>query len=134
MSKFLTWFNSAYKRWIRSQPGGEDFLAFCDLLGYPPAKVLDWLHGESIPEGLEVLSIAGLLGVIAYETLDLPAPDPGLIKIYQSLAHLNGEYRCKLAYAFWEAQEEMRTKEISSSSEEAKAILGEAFKKWGFES
>ena len=61
MSNFPAWFNRAYKRWSRSQAGEEDFIAFCDLLGYPPFKVLGWLHGEFLPEGPEILSIAGHL-------------------------------------------------------------------------
>ena len=81
MSNFPAWFNRAYKRWSRSQAGEEDFIAFCDLLGYPPSKVLGWLHGEFLPEGAEVLSIAGILGVKVYEALDLQKPDPELIKI-----------------------------------------------------
>ena len=50
MSNFPAWFNRAYKRWSRSQAGEEDFIAFCDLLGYPPFKVLGWMHGEFLPE------------------------------------------------------------------------------------
>ncbi len=133
MSNFPAWFNRAYKRWSRSQAGEEDFIAFCDLLGYPPSKVLGWLHGELVPEGPEVLSIAGILGIDVYEVLSQPEPDPELIKIYNSFTHLAGEYRGTLAHALWEAHVEMSQKGITASSEEAKHILSEAFKKWGFE-
>jgi hypothetical protein len=134
MSTFPAWFNKAYKRWSRSQPGEEDFLAFCDQLGYSTAKVLEWFHGESLPEGSEVLSIAGVLGLIVYEVLDLQKPDPELIKIFHSFSHLTGDYRSKLAHALWEAHAEMLRKGIIVHSEESKLILSQAFKKWGFES
>jgi len=88
MSKFPDWFKRAYKQWSRSQPGEEDFLAFCDLLGYLSSKVLAWLHGESVPEGPEVLSIAGILGIQVYEVLDLQKPDPELLQIFHSFSHL----------------------------------------------
>ncbi len=75
ISNFPKWFKREYKKWCRSQPGEEDFLAFCDLLGHPPYKILSWLHGESVPQGPEVLSIAGLFGTEIYDTLDLPKPE-----------------------------------------------------------
>ena len=133
MSNFPTWFNRAYKRWSRSQAGEEDFIAFCDLLGYPPSKVLGWLHGEFLPEEPEVLSIAGIFGTDIYEVLDLPKPEPQLLKIYKSFAHLTGENRGKIAHALWEAQIEMSEKGVTATSEEAKSILSEAFKKWGID-
>ena len=133
MSNFPAWFNRAYKRWSRSQAGEEDFVAFCDLLGYPPSKVLGWLHGEFLPEEPEVLSIAGIFGTDIYEVLDLPKPEPQLLKIYKSFAHLTGENRGKIAHALWEAQIEMSEKGVTATSEEAKSILSEAFKKWGID-
>ena len=133
MSNFPAWFTRAYKRWSRSQAGEEDFIAFCDLLGYPPSKVLGWLHGEFLPEEPEVLSIAGIFGTDIYEVLDLPKPEPQLLKIYKSFAHLTGENRGKIAHALWEAQIEMSKKGVTATSEEAKSILSEAFKKWGID-
>ena len=131
MSNFPAWFNRAYKRWSRSQAGEEDFIAFCDLLGYPPSKVLGWLHGELLPEGPEMLSIAGTLGTEVYSTLALPAVDPELMKIYRAFSHLHGEFRSRLAQALWEAENEMKEKGISASSPDAGGILSAAFTKWG---
>jgi hypothetical protein len=133
MSKFLTWFKREYKRWVRSQPGEEDFLFFCDLLGYSPATVLNWLKGDSVPRGAELLSIAGMFGMKVYSFLDQPEPDPELLRIYHSFTHITGEYRGKLAQALWEAQMEMEQKSVDANSEEAKFILSEVFKKWRFE-
>ena len=131
MSNFPAWFNRAYKRWSRSQAGEEDFIAFCDLLGYPPSKVLGWLHGEYLPEGPEILSIAGTLGTEVYSTLGLPKLDPELLKVYHAFSHLHGEFRSRLAQALWEAEKEIEQKRILSNSEEAKAILNDAFIRWG---
>lgn len=131
MSKFPDWFKRAYKQWSRSQPGEEDFLAFCDLLGYSPAIVLGWLQGDYIPQGAELLSIAGLFGTKVYSLLGQPEPDPELVKIYDSFSHLTGEYRGKLAHALWEGQTQIHQKGVTSSSEEAKSIIAEVFKKWG---
>jgi len=131
MSNFPAWFNSAYKRWSRSQAGEEDFIAFSDLLGFPPSKVLGWLHGEFLPEGSEILSIAGTLGTEVFSTLGLPAVDPELMKIYHAFSHLHGEFRSRLAQALWEAEKEIEQKRILSNSEEAKAILKDAFTRAG---
>ncbi len=131
MSNFPAWFNRAYKRWSRSQAGEEDFLAFCDLLGYPPSKVLGWLHGEFIPEGPEVLSIAGILGVEVYQALDLPKPDPELIKIYGSFSHLTGQDRSNLALALLEVKRILVKDNISTKSPEAKEIIKITFEKYG---
>ena len=131
MSNFPAWFNRAYKRWSRSQAGEEDFIAFCDLLGYPPSKVLGWLHGEFLPEGPEILSIAGTLGTEVYSTLGLPEVDPELLKGYHAFSHLRGEFRSRLAQALWEAEKEMKEKGISASSPDAGGILSAAFTKWG---
>ncbi|PKN84440.1 MAG: hypothetical protein CVU46_14160 [Chloroflexi bacterium HGW-Chloroflexi-8] len=108
-------------------------MAFCDLLGYSPAIVLNWLQGDSIPQGAELLSIAGLFGTKVYSLLGQLEPDPELVKIYNSFSHLTGEYRSKVAHALWEAQTEMSQKNVTVRSEEAKSILSQAFKKWGFE-
>ena len=132
MSNFPDWFKRAYKQWSRSQPGEEDFLAFCDLLGYSPAIVLGWLQGDFIPQGAELLSIAGLFGTKVYSLLGQPEPNSELLKIYNSFSHLSGESRSKLALALWEAQIEMQQSQITSSSDAAKIILTEALGRWGF--
>lgn len=131
MSNFPAWFNRAYKRWSRSQAGEEDFIAFCDLLGYPPSKVLGWLHGEFLPEEPELLSIAGILGIKVYETLDLPEPDPELIKIYGSFSHLTGQDRSNLALALHDIERILKEDKISTKSTEAKEIIKNTFEKYG---
>lgn len=131
MSKFPVWFKRAYKQWSRSQPGEEDFLAFCDLLGYSPAIVLNWLQGDSMPQGAEILSIAGVLGTKVYEILGQAAPDPELVKIYNSFSHLKGEFRGKLAQALYEVEQRLSEKKISVASTEAKAIIDMVFMKHG---
>ena len=133
MSQFSDWFNREYKRWSRSQPGEEDFLAFCALLGYLPANVISWFQGDSVPQGAELLNIAGMFGPKIYPLLGQPEPEPELLKIYNSFTHLTGEYRSKLALALWEAQKEMHKRGVTANSEDAKPILNKAFKKWGFE-
>jgi transcriptional regulator with XRE-family HTH domain len=133
MSKFPAWFNRAYKRWSRSQPGEEDFLAFCDLLGYSPSKVLAWLHGESVPEGPEVLSIAGVFGIDVYTALSLPKPDPELLKIFDLFSHLHGESRSRLALAILDAERHLQEYDISASSSAAKEILKNVFEKYGLD-
>ncbi len=101
------------------------------MLGYPPSKVLGWLHGEFLPEGPEILSIAGTLGTEVYSTLGLPAVDPELMKIYHAFSHLHGEFQSRLAQALWEAENEMKERGISANSPDAGGILGAAFAKWG---
>jgi hypothetical protein len=133
MSKFSDWFKREYKRWSRSQSGEEDFLAFCTLLGYSPAIVLSWLQGDSVPQGAELLSIAGMFGTKVFSLLDLQEPDPELLKIFHSFAHLTGGYRSKVAQALWEVQTEMQEKGMTARSEETKIILKEVFTKWGIE-
>jgi hypothetical protein len=92
---------------------------------------LGWLHGEFLPEGSEILSIAGTLGTEVFSTLGLPAVDPELMKIYHAFSHLHGEFRSRLAQALWEAEKEIEQKRILSNSEEAKAILKDAFTRAG---
>jgi hypothetical protein len=132
MSNFPRWFNREYKKWVQEQPGEENFLAFCSLLGYTPETVMSWLNGETIPQDGEVLSIAGMFGDKVYKVLDLPELDKDLLKAYEAFAHLSGELRSKAARALCEAYEEMKQKQIPFESDEAKAILSNAFEKWGF--
>lgn len=131
MSKFPVWFKRAYKQWSRSQPGEEDFLAFCDLLGYSPAIVLNWLQGDSIPQGAELLSIAGLFSTKVYSLLGQPEPDPELMKIYNSFSHLSGESRSKLALALYEVELRLKAEKLSVKSNQAKEILEVVFAKYG---
>lgn len=129
MSKFPDWFNRAYKRWSRSQPGEEDFLAFCDLLGYSPATILSWLQGNSIPQDAEVLSISGMLGIKVYEVLGQLEPDPGLMEIFNSFSHLKGENRIRLA--LYEAELIRKQQQVLINSHEFEIIIDATFKKWG---
>jgi hypothetical protein len=89
------------------------------------------LHGEYLPEGPEILSIAGTLGTEAFSTLGLPAVDLELMKIYHAFSHLHGEFRSRLAQALWEAEIEMKEKGIPASSPDARGILSATFTKWG---
>jgi len=131
MSNFPAWFNRAYKRWSRSQAGEEDFIAFCDLLGYPPSKVLGWLHGEFLPEESEVLSIAGILGENVYQALDLPKPEPQLLKLYYQFSHLQGQDRSSLVLAIFEVERLLNEDNISTNSPEATEIIKNVFEKYG---
>ena len=131
MSKFPDWFKRAYKQWSRSQPGEEDFLAFCDLLDYSPAIVLNWLQGDSIPQGAELLSIAGLLGTKVYPLLGQPEPDPELVKIYNSFSHLSGESRSKLALALYEVELRLKAEKLSVKSNQANEIFEVIFANYG---
>ena len=131
MSNFPAGFNRAYKRWSQSQAGEEDFIAFCDLLDYPPSKVLGWLHGEFLPEGPEILSIAGTLGIDVYKVLDLPKPEPELLKLYYRFSHLRGQDRSKLVLAIFEVERLLKEDNISSSSLEATEIIKNVFEKFG---
>ena len=131
MSNFPAWFNRAYKRWSQSQAGEEDFIAFCDLLDYPPSKVLGWLHGEFLPEGPEILSIARTLGIDVYKVLDLPKPEPELLKLYYRFSHLRGQDRSKLVLAIFEVERLLKEDNISSSSLEATEIIKNVFEKFG---
>lgn len=132
MSNFPDWFKREYRRWSRSQPGEEDFLAFCSLLGYTPETVLSWMHGESTPQNGEVLSIAGMFGIKVYKVLGMPEPDKELTKTFNSFSNLAGELRSKAAHALWEADVEIKQKQLLPESDEAKAVLAKVFDKWGF--
>ena len=132
MSTFSDWFKREYKQWSQTQPGEEDFLAFCSLLGYTPETVLTWMHGKSIPQDGEVLGIAALLGMRVYTILGLPVPDKSLLETFASFSHLTGEFRSRVAHALWEADVEMRQRQVEPESDEAKAILTRSFEKWGF--
>jgi len=90
------------------------------------------MHGETTPQNGEVLSIAGMFGVKVYKVLGLPEPDKELLKTYESFSNLAGELRSKAAHALWEADVEIKHKQLLPESDEAKAILTKAFDRWGF--
>jgi hypothetical protein len=131
MPSFHKWFQKKYYQWVKAQPGQEDFLGFCDLLGYPSPKVSQWLEGKTTPQGPEVLSIASLLGTEIYDVLGLPQPDPELLEIFDSFSHLAGDFRGKLAEAILEAETELEHRQLTIKSPEGQALFIEAFKKWG---
>ncbi len=132
-SAFKDWFNIKYNEWVRAQPGEEDFLAFCDLLGYAPAKVNEWLDGVSLPEGPEVLGIAISFGKEVYEILGLVEPEKELFEIFESFSHLPGEFRSRLTQAIWEVEIELKDRHLQADSKEAKEILKRILTKWGFQ-
>lgn len=132
-SAFKDWFNRKYEEWIQAQPGEEDFLAFCDLLGYAPVKVNEWLDGVSVPEGPESLGIAGIFGIELFAKLGQLEPDENLLTIFDSFPHLSGELRSRLAQAIWEIETLMRDRNITVNSREGKQMITRIFKIWGFE-
>ena len=133
-SAFKDWFNRKYNDWVQAQPGEEDFLAFCDLLGYPPAKVNEWLDGIMLPDSLEVLNIAGVFGKDAYKILGVAQPDQELLDIYVSFPQLSGELRSRLTQAIWECQINLKDAHLSANSKEAKELIRRTLVKWGFRS
>jgi hypothetical protein len=133
-SAFKDWFNRKYNDWVQAQPGEEDFLAFCDLLGYTPVKVNEWLDGVSLAEGPEVLSVAGFFGNEVYKLLGMAQPDQQLFDIYMSFPHLSGELRSRLTQAIWEVENNLNDMHISANSKEAKEVIKKTLVKWGFKS
>ncbi|OPX81763.1 MAG: hypothetical protein A4E52_02160 [Pelotomaculum sp. PtaB.Bin013] len=89
------------------------------------------MQGEFLPEKPEVLSIAGILGVEVYQVLDLPKPDPELLRIYGSFSHLSGQDRSNLALALLEIEKIFEEDNISTKSPEAKEIIKSTFEKYG---
>jgi hypothetical protein len=133
MSKFPDWFKRAYKRWTRSHPGGEDFLAFCAWVGYPPALILDWIQGDAIPNGHEAWNLALLFGKKVYAILDMAAPDGEIFKISETFIEQKGSHRARLVKILWEATEEIREKGVLASSEQGMLIVIEAYRKSGLD-
>ncbi len=132
MLQFSDWFTREYKQWCQSQHGEEDFLAFCELLGYSPSIILSWLQGDSTPQDAEILSVAGMFGTKVYSLLGQPEPDVELLKIYNSFSHLTGEYRKNLSLALYEAELSLKEKKLSIKSIQAKEIFNAIFSKYGF--
>ena len=73
-----------------------------------------------------------MFGVKVYKVLGLPEPDKEILKAYASFSNLAGELRSKAAHALWEADVEIKQKQVAPESNEAKAILAKSFDKWGF--
>lgn len=133
MSKFSDWFTKEYRRWNRTQPGEENFLAFCSQLGYTPETVLAWMSGGALPQNGEVLSIAGFFGPAVYSVLGLAEPDPALLDSFAPFAQLPGEQRSLAARALYEADLEIKERRLEARSEEARSILIASFEKYGFD-
>ena len=89
------------------------------------------MHGEFIPEGPEILSIAGTLGIEVYKVLDLPKPEPELLKLYYRFSHLQGQDRSRLVLAIFEVERLLKEDNISTSSPEATDIIKNVFEKYG---
>ena len=131
LTGYMAWLRTEYKprRWngssepLSAKSIRNVWVTFRSFFG--------WLQGEFLPEEPEVLSIAGILGVKVYEALDLPKPDPELIKIYVSFAHLTGQDRSNLALALLEVKRILKEDNISTKSPDAKEIVKNTFEKYG---
>jgi hypothetical protein len=66
-----------------------------------------------------------------YQVLDLPKPDPELMKLFNQISHLQGQDRSMLASAIFEAERLLKESNISTSSPEAKEIIKNMFEKYG---
>ena len=73
-----------------------------------------------------------MFGVKVYKVLGLPEPDKEILNAYASFSNLAGELRSKAAQALWEADAEIKQKQVAPESDEAKEILAKSFDKWGF--
>jgi hypothetical protein len=123
MSKFPDWFKRTYKQWRRSQPGEEDFLAFCAWVGYPPYIILSWLDGDSTPEGADVLNLAVIFSKRVYGVLELKPPDEDIFLIAKTFSATSGDQRLRLIHILWQAGQELHEKGLSPSSKEGAELI-----------
>lgn len=93
MTKFREYLESKYQEWriqqIKKGNKTKDTLTeFSKYIGVSQSTMSAWMLGTRTPDEINIHKLGRKLGLGIYDSLDIPRPDPGLVRlenIYEQL-------------------------------------------------
>lgn len=132
MATVKNWLNQKFAEWEKAQGQRQSYYAFARYLEVSQSGLAQWMTGNSVPGGDDLINIAGKLGPEIYEILGLPRPNAEMQRVTVSFASLPPDIREKLASAIAEADEALRRERLRPDTVEARQMVLEVLAKWGF--
>ena len=116
------WLQKKFDTWRHQSGIKKTITEFASYIGIPEDRLLRYMNGSEIPKGSNLAKIAGILGFGIYDLVE--------IRTSEMLDLLPPLFRVRFASAFNEYYENISTNMIDRTSEEARKILEEVFRKY----
>lgn len=133
MATVKDWLNQKFMDWEKAQGHKQSYYAFARYLEVSQSGLGQWMVGTGVPSGDDLLSIASKLGPEVYDVLGLPRPNTEVQRVTVSFAILPPDIRQHLTGALTEAEQALRQERLRPDSADARRIVLQVLKKWGFD-
>ncbi len=131
MATCKEWLIQKFQDWEQAQGRSQSYYAFARFLGVSQSDLVLWMEGTATPKGDDVLALADKLGPEIYDTLQMVRPNTQNQRMIAAFPGLPAGLRDRLSGAVWEANETIKSRNLSPESVEAKLAVFEVFARWG---
>jgi hypothetical protein len=132
MATVKDWLNQKFTEWEKTQGRSQSYYTFARHLAVSQSGLAQWMTGNGVPGGDDLIAIAAKLGPEIYDMLGLPRPDTDVQRLTVSFASLPVDIRQRLANAIAEVDQTLRQERLRPDSAEARRIVMEILERWGF--
>ncbi len=132
MATVKDWLNQKFIEWEKAQGHKQSYYAFSRYLEVSQSGLGQWMVGNGVPSGDDLLNIAKKLGAEIYDILGLPRPNAEVQRLTVSIASIPPDIRQRLASAIAESDQALRAERLRPDSVEARRIVIDILAKWGF--
>ncbi len=132
MANVKDWLNQKFVEWERAQGHKQSYYAFARYLEVSQSGLGQWMIGNGVPSGDDLLNIAKKLGAEVYDILGLPRPNAEVQRLTVSFASMPPDIRQRLASAIAESDQTLRVERLRPDSADARKIVIDILAKWGF--
>ncbi len=133
MQNFSKWLNQKYIAWQNVQGTEQTFMSYAAYLSIDPNNIIDIMLERALPDAGDLMAIAAKEGMEAYDVIGEERPDARVIEVYSTLGPMPTDFRMRMAHAIFDAEAEIKSRNISAESEEAKQVYIDTFERWGFQ-
>lgn len=132
MPRFSDWLTDKYTAWEKAQSSTQTYAQYAAYLCVDPGVIVNIMLRKAIPNAGDLMAIAAIEGLEAYDVLERTRPEKGVIEVFSSLGPMPADFRMRMAHAIYEAEKTVKEKNIQPESDEATQVFIDAFEKWGF--
>lgn len=132
MPRFSDWLTEKYTSWENTQGSTQTYAKYATYLCVDAKVLVNIMLGKALPNTGDLMAIAAKEGLEVYDVLEKDRPEEGVIEVFSSLGTMPTDFRMRMSYAIYEAEKTVKSRNISTESDEAKQVFIEAFERWGF--
>mgnify|MGYP000879224358 CR=1 FL=1 len=132
MPRFSDWLTEKYTSWENTQGSTQTYAKYATYLCVDAKVLVNIMLGKALPNTGDLMAISAKEGLEVYDVLEKDRPEEGVIEVFSSLGTMPTDFRMRMSYAIYEAEKTVKSRNISTESDEAKQVFIEAFERWGF--